>query len=128
MAPSLSPTGFWCNASPKRVLSAPRSRGDGDTARPEAAPLPLKHPNRDHLQGGRLLIPLRRVGRHDDRAQAAIHPRAVQRAPLRSRGLSSPEVRHVAIGDGEATHASLAPGPEPCSLIAPVAPVDYRGM
>src|SRR6516164_3686169 len=69
MAPSLSPTGFWCNASPKRVLSAPRSRGDGDTARPEAAPLPLKHPNRDHLQGGRLLIPLRRVGRHDDRAR-----------------------------------------------------------
>jgi len=42
--------------------------------------------------------------------------------------LSSPEVRHVAIGYGEAAHVSLAPGPEPCSLIAAVAPVDYRGM
>lgn len=93
-----------------------------------AAPLPLEHPSRDHLQGGRLPIPRRRVGRHDHRARThrVIRRRftraGVQRAPLRSRGLSSPEVRHVAIGHGEAAHVSLAPGPEACSLIAAVAP------
>src|SRR6516165_9643399 len=31
MAPSLSPTGFWCNAPPKRVSSAPdKNQGDED--------------------------------------------------------------------------------------------------
>ena len=34
-----------------------------------AAPLPLEHHSRVHLQGGRLPIPLRCVGRHDDRTR-----------------------------------------------------------
>src|SRR6516164_9540566 len=75
MAPSLSPTGFWCNrARTYRVLSGRDTPARGYSA------------------------------------------------PLRSQGLSSPEVRHVAIGHGEAAHVSLAPGPEPCSLIAAFAP------
>src|SRR6516162_3425490 len=127
MAPSLSPTGFWCNAPPSgshrrpgRVVTVMRLG--------RATPLPLEHPSRDHLQGGRLPIPLRRVGRHDDRARThrvlsgGASPALGCGAPLRSRGLSSPEVPHVAIGHGEAAHVSLAPGPEPCSLIAAVAP------
>ena len=75
-----------------------------------------EHLGRDHLQGGRLPIPLRRVGRHDDRTRTHqalsgdASPARGCSAPLRSRGLSSPEVRHVAIGHGEAAHVSLAPG------------------
>src|SRR6516162_9291005 len=119
MAPPLSPTGFWCNVPQKQVSSAPVVTV---TWLGRATPLPLEHPSRDHLQEGRLPIPLR--PRPD--APCAIRRRftraGVQRAPLGSRGLSSPEVRHVAIGHGEAAHVSLAPGPEPCSLIAAVAP------
>jgi len=51
-----------------------------------AAPLPLKHPNRDHLQGGRLPIPLRRVGRHDDRARTH---RVLSGGDLPARGCSA---------------------------------------
>ena len=55
-------------ATPRRSGSH-RRPGHVVTRLGRAAPLPVKHPNRDHLQGGRLLIPLRRVDRHDDRAR-----------------------------------------------------------
>jgi hypothetical protein len=77
-----------------------RSRGGGGAARPDwpVDPRPLEHPRRDHLHRGRLPIPRRRVGRRS----CTDLPRAIrrrfacgpQRVPLRSRGLSSPKVRH----------------------------------
>jgi hypothetical protein len=81
-------------------LLGARSRGGGGAARPDwpVDPRPLEHPRRDHLHRGRLPIPRRRVGR---RSRTDL-PRAIrrrfacgpQRVPLRSRGLSSPKVRH----------------------------------
>ena len=95
-----------------------------------AAPLPLEHPSRDHLQGagfrsfGAAWADTTTAPERTVCYQAAIHSRggAARASDMRSRGLSSPDVRHVAIGHGEAAHVSLAPGPEPCSLIATVAP------
>ena len=129
MAPPLSPTGFWCNAPQKWVSSAPRSRGDG------GASVGLPH----FLLNTLAAITCKEAGFQSLCAawadttttpgrtvcyQAAIHSRggAARASDMRSRGLSSPDVRHVAIGHGEAAHVSLAPGPEPCSLIVAVAP------
>jgi hypothetical protein len=92
-----------------------------------AAPLPLEHPAAITCKEPAFdpSATRGRTRRPRSDAPCAIRRRftraGVQCAPLRSRGLSSPEVRHVAIGHGEAAHVSLAPGPEPCSLIAAVA-------
>jgi hypothetical protein len=115
MAPLLSPTGFWCNAPPKRISLAPRSSGDGDAARngqstrdllntlaaitcneagfdPSATRGPTRRPRTDAPRA------IRRRFRHA----------AVQRAPLRSRGLSFPKVRHCTNG-----HGHVSPGCRP---------------
>ena len=69
-----------------------------------AAPLPLEHPSRDHLQGagfrsfGDAWADTTTALGRTVCYQAAIHPRGGAAPPVTSRGLSSPEVRHVAIG------------------------------
>ena len=59
---------FLVQCPTKRVSSAP-GQVVTVTRLGRAAPLPLEHPSRDHLQGGRLPIPLRRVGRHAHRTR-----------------------------------------------------------
>jgi len=92
-----------------------------------AAPLPLEHPNRDHLQGGQTSDP---AGRRRPTRRPRPDARVLSGGDSPARGaarLPDHEVAlsrgwHIATGHGAAAHVSLAPGPEPCSLIAAVAP------
>src|SRR5262252_5983672 len=115
MAPSLSPTGFWCNAPPKRVSSAPRSRGGGDTARPGCPHYPLNTLAAITCKeaGFRSLCdawadtttaPGRTVC-----YQATLHPRGVQRTPLRYL-----EFAVQALGSGSDRSRATA-----CEIVAP---------